>query len=296
MITAAQPCASISDTVIEDIKAVADPETVAECLGIDTKRRGKNLSILCPCHDDQHYGSCYLTRKGFKCYACGASGDVMDLVQRTKNCSFLEACEYVGDIYGIKTDVSIPTPKRKKLLDSKYLSLIGLNPDTEKVYIDKAIIDAPIDPDFQLGPGQRLKWFPSGSDSEPDYYVLQEVASSNPLRDLLETDEAEYHALICRKASEAADTYRDMIKFVQNPARFFNEHCHSPKSMLMMYCSELVCREVGMLPWIHEMERRIRQCENLRIEHSSVQKDVTTREKIPLGSVFGKLKRGGISF
>lgn len=293
---AAQPCASIPDAVIEDIKAIADPETVAECLGIDTKRRGKNISILCPCHDDRHYGSCYLTEKGFKCYACGASGDVIALAQHARNCSFIDACEYVGDIYGIKTDTTTPAPKRKKLLDGKYLRLIGLAPKNEKVYVDKAIYDAPIDPDFPLKNGQRLKWIPASSENEPDHYVLQEVATANPLRDLLETDETEYHALICRKASEAAEKYREMIKFAQNPARFFDECDHTPETLLMMYGSEIVCREVGKLPWIREMENRIRQCENLRIEHSGIHKETAPKPKIPLGSVFGKLKRSGISF
>lgn len=281
----------------EEIKAIADVDTVAEYLGLEMQRHGRRMSILCPSHLDRHHGSCFLTKNGYKCYSCGASGDVIALVQAVNNCSFPDACEYIADIYGIKPSASVDgKTKRKKLLDSKYLSLIGLGAEQERLYIDRAIIPAPINPDFPLEPGQRLKWFPADSEDQEDYYVLQELVSSNPLRDLLETDEAEYHALICRKATEAADMYRNLLKYAQNPSKAFEECRDSVQNLAMMYGAEIVCREVGILPWIREMETRIRQCENLRIEHSSIHEPKRRESEIPLRSVFGKLKRGGISF
>lgn len=278
-----------------EIKDVADIETVAGYLGLDMRRKGKRISILCPCHEDHNHGSCFISEGGFRCYSCGASGDVISLTQAVNKCSFTDACEYIANIYGIKPNVEQKYRRKKKLLNPGQLNLIGLLAESEKVYIDKAIIDDPVPPDFELEPGQRLKWVPANSESERDYYVLQEAVTFNPLRDLLETNESEYHALICRKASEAEEMYRDMLCYVQNPAKFFTEREHTEKTLLMMHCVEHVCSEVGISMWIREMEMRIRLCENLSIEHSNAQTKPAKRDTIALGSVFGKLKSSGIS-
>lgn len=281
---------------VDELKSIADPETVAECLGIDTRRRGKGVSILCPCHDDRHYGSCYLTRDGFRCYACGATGDIITLTQIVNNSSFVEACTFISDIYGIDlSSNSMKRPRRKKLLDDESLKLIGLarDPENERVYIDLAVLDAPLGADIVLQPGQRLKWEPSGSYRKPDQYILQELISSNPLRDLLENDEPAYHDLIARKAGEAAEKYRSMIQCAQNPARFIEEH---PEDYFFILGCCTVLAETGAANWIRVMENCIRQCENIRIEHSRIQKATPTSKKPSYKNVFGKLSSSGISF
>lgn len=276
------------------IKDVADAETIAECLGLDIQRKGNKISILCPSHDDQHHGSCFLTRKGFRCYACGARGDIIDLVQLANHSSFQEACEFICDIYGSACDFCTETLiPRKKLLDDFSLKLIGLERDSdyERVYITKAIIDDPIDPDLVLEPGERLKWEPSGSDKVPDRYILERLVSTNPLRDLLEHDETAYHELIARKAKEAAIKYRSMIRFAQNPVKVFDELDHDPEMLAMMYVCESVCREIGPAAWIREMEHYIRKCEDIRIEHSKGHTSTYSSKR----NVFGKLSSSGVS-
>ena len=76
---------------LNDIRATPI-EDVAKELGMTVVRH----KALCPFHDDRHPS---LRFKGnrFKCFACGASGDVIDLVMRYNNIGFKEAVEWIGE-------------------------------------------------------------------------------------------------------------------------------------------------------------------------------------------------------
>ena len=76
---------------LNDIRATPIEE-VAEKLGIRVVRH----KALCPFHDDRHPS---LRFKGnrFKCFSCGESGDVIDLVQRYLNIGFKEAVEWMEE-------------------------------------------------------------------------------------------------------------------------------------------------------------------------------------------------------
>ena len=76
---------------LNDIRATPI-EDVAKELGMTVVRH----KALCPFHEDRHPS---LRFKGnrFKCFACGESGDVIDLVMRYKNIGFKEAVEWIGE-------------------------------------------------------------------------------------------------------------------------------------------------------------------------------------------------------
>ena len=64
-------------------------ESVAQRLGLRVERH----KSLCPFHDDSHPSLSFSTRRNtFRCFACGASGGVIDLVMRYLNKDFKEAC------------------------------------------------------------------------------------------------------------------------------------------------------------------------------------------------------------
>lgn len=67
-------------------------EEVAEKLGIRVVRH----KALCSFHEDRH-PSLHFKNNRFKCFACGASGDVIDLVQRYLNIGFKEAVEWMDN-------------------------------------------------------------------------------------------------------------------------------------------------------------------------------------------------------
>ena len=70
---------------------------VAEKLGFKLKGLGdEGRRAICPYHDDKHPSLHFSKKKGiFKCFVCGAKGDLFKLVMDDRNCSFLEACDWL---------------------------------------------------------------------------------------------------------------------------------------------------------------------------------------------------------
>jgi hypothetical protein len=283
------------------IKAIADSETIAETLGMDVRRYGRRLSILCPDHPDTHHRSCFLTDGGYKCFACGSSGDLIQLVSHVRKCSFEDACAFIADIYGTAQDfmqaADVALSKRK-MLDDESLRLIGLGKphDGTCVYGYKyAVLDA-IDVEDELQPNQRLRWVPVRNRQCSGYYIIEELLSSNPLRDLMLEDEPAYNALIARKAGEAAAQYREMIEMARSPMRYYGEGA-GENFLKACYCEE-VAEQVGFVNWEKVLLQKIRKCDNIRIEHSNgtemlpAKPEAQSRRK----SVFGKIKSSGVSF
>ena len=74
---------------LDDIRATPI-EGMAKELGIEVVRH----MALCPFHGDRHPSLHFdVKRNRFKCFACGASGDVIDLVMKYNNVGFKEAVE-----------------------------------------------------------------------------------------------------------------------------------------------------------------------------------------------------------
>ena len=76
---------------LDDIRATPI-EKVADKMGIRVVRH----KALCLFHEDRH-PSLHFKNNRFKCFACGASGDVIDLVQRYLNVEFKEAVEWMDN-------------------------------------------------------------------------------------------------------------------------------------------------------------------------------------------------------
>ena len=69
-------------------------EDVAKKLGIEVGRH----KALCPFHEDRHPSLHFdVKRNRYKCFACGESGDAIDLVMRYNNVGFKEAVEWIGE-------------------------------------------------------------------------------------------------------------------------------------------------------------------------------------------------------
>jgi DNA primase len=67
--------------------------------------RGKNLEGICPFHDDTRPSLKVSDEKGFyKCFSCGAGGDVFDFVMNFKRISFPEAMREIAQDHQIFID------------------------------------------------------------------------------------------------------------------------------------------------------------------------------------------------
>jgi hypothetical protein len=284
---------------------MADPEVIAECLGLETRRKGRRTSILCPDHNDHHFFSCYLTEQGYHCFSCGGHGSVIALVRKVNNVSFREACSFICDILGDKDGFwqDSAAQHQKHVLSDEDLRLIGLKPRKTSdgqprpgagIYKSIAIFDDREDVDLQKG--QKLEKnfllisdvdcsFEEPVQANDGYYVLKECIDHDPLRSLLQTDEESYSELIRQKAEEAKERYSQMVEMAKNPARFYSDS--NPDAFLIAYYCHKVAHRVGLQKWTSEMNRLIRRCEDICINFGGTAKEPLKEEK--RRSIFGKI-------
>ena len=80
-------------------------DIVSEHLNLINK--GKDMVGLCPFHDD-HSPSMYVSpsKQIFKCFACGAGGDVIKFIQMRENLTFVQALQRLAQRAGIKFEHS----------------------------------------------------------------------------------------------------------------------------------------------------------------------------------------------
>lgn len=90
----------IPDEILQRLKQLP-VEQVAEALGINVRRH----TALCFIHEDHHPSFAFSTRYNrWQCYACGEKGDVISLVEKKLNLSFVDACQWLAREYGIEIE------------------------------------------------------------------------------------------------------------------------------------------------------------------------------------------------
>ena len=89
-------------TIVNQVQQAND---IVDLVGehISLARKGKEMVGLCPFHDD-HRASLYVNaaKQIFKCFACGAGGDVLKFVQMRENLTFPQAIQRLAERAGIK--------------------------------------------------------------------------------------------------------------------------------------------------------------------------------------------------
>lgn len=99
--------------VFEAVKENVTARQAAEMYGIKVNRKGM---ALCPFHDDKHPSM--KIDKRFYCFACGASGDVIDFVAKLYGLNNLGAAVKLAADFGIAYDNkrrAYPRPVKRKL-------------------------------------------------------------------------------------------------------------------------------------------------------------------------------------
>ncbi len=102
-------------------------DVVAEYVSL--AKKGKEMVGVCPFHED-HRPSMYVSdaKQIFKCFACGAGGDVIKFVQMRENLSFKQAIERLADRAGIQVQwsgASRPRPQQKDGVDPLALARVN---------------------------------------------------------------------------------------------------------------------------------------------------------------------------
>ena len=92
----------ISNDEINSIRAKAD---IVDVVGsyLSLTQKGKNYICVCPFHDD-HSPSMSISQEKqiYKCFACGATGNVFTFIENYENVSFIDAVAIVANKCGIQ--------------------------------------------------------------------------------------------------------------------------------------------------------------------------------------------------
>jgi len=110
----------IPQSFLNDLVARTD---IVDLIGgrVTLKRAGSNHKGLCPFHDEKTASFTVSADKGFfKCFGCGAYGNVIDFLMRYENREFLEAVEILAEMHHLEIPVdrsTAPTDATLELYD-----------------------------------------------------------------------------------------------------------------------------------------------------------------------------------
>ncbi len=93
---------SIPDQVIEQIRTASDIVSVISDYVPDLKKAGRNFKCCCPFHTEKTPSFIVSPEKGiFRCFGCGAAGDVFKFVMLIENVSWIESVKKLAEKNGI---------------------------------------------------------------------------------------------------------------------------------------------------------------------------------------------------
>jgi DNA primase len=152
---------------INDIKNKLDIVDVVQKY-VKLKRSGKYYLGLCPFHKETK-PSFYVSEEMqiFKCFGCGASGDVIKFLMQIENLTFLQVLEKIKNEYGIEIELSKKNQSKnieeKQIIEINYAALkffrkeIKNNKDVLNYLLERGLKEKTIDT-FEIGfsPGHTL--------------------------------------------------------------------------------------------------------------------------------------------
>lgn len=109
------------------ISRVQQANDIVDVVGehVSLKRKGQEMVGLCPFHEDHRPSMCvHPSKQIFKCFACGAGGDVLKFVQMRENLTFPQAVERLAERAGIQLE------SRRSTAPEHRDSASDINPNT----------------------------------------------------------------------------------------------------------------------------------------------------------------------
>lgn len=207
------------------IKDAVSIEDVCDLFGIETKKMGKKLSVLCPFHNDQHHGSAFIKDNRIYCFPCGQYYSVLDIYMFFCNITIQEAAEQITADWGLsnatETMERIPFTKEE-------LTLIGLyRSDRKQEFYPIRIL-----------PGYtRAKGFKQRKDKDGTYLLsLKGKSQILHLIDLYTEDRETFSVLVTCKAWEAFKKLKRFYLQLRNVERKFGRSRDEFLDSCMWYC------------------------------------------------------------
>ena len=91
------------------IKEVRSASNIVDVISsyLPLVKKGKNYFGVCPFHDDNNPSmSVSEDKQIYKCFSCGASGNVFNFVMDYENISFMDALKKVSNLAGININIA----------------------------------------------------------------------------------------------------------------------------------------------------------------------------------------------
>lgn len=206
---------AIPDEIIERIREQAD---IADVVGahVGLKRSGKQFKGLCPFHDEKT-PSFYVdpVRRSYKCFGCGAWGDVFSFIQKVEGVGFLAAVQSLGARVGVALpNQSSGDVRRAEQREREREIAYRINGAAADIY-RKLLLDAPVaeagrvyqaerNIDADTAEAFRVGYAPAPEEAGWDSLVRELGARDLPL------DVAEQLGLVAR--SPRSGTYYDRFR------------------------------------------------------------------------------------
>lgn len=176
----------------------------ANFLGVPMKKTGNAWSILCPLHDDNHYGSCKVKKdnSGATCFVCNKKIKPLKLLKVYGHGYYGALCilaqlngtDFQYEQAGKSNSIKKEKEQRKLALKMKYnwqeACFLGFAPHVKNIEIKHTF--------EEISNGQYYK------DVQSDESVLyvQIQTGGNPLKDLEKEDPEAFRYLMIQKAKE----------------------------------------------------------------------------------------------
>ena len=210
------------------LRAELSIKEVCECLGIACSGHGKNTFIACPEHSERRHDNCVITDKNmYYCFACGAKGDIFDLIMQSQGVDFATAAKIASEMTGCPERYLTGSKKvayKATVISDDDCKFLGIK--NRPVYHVANISDSHPD---------RSEDYTTIDEGDSNYeyaYVNLRQAIPNPLRYLMETNKDAYNALVCGKAYEKIEIYRqigqslnvDVQSYIDRAVKLVIEH------------------------------------------------------------------------
>ena len=133
---------SITKEVIADIKAKTDILDILDSYNIEVTSSGSSYKVTCPFHQDSTPSlTIWLNPGRYRCFGCGAHGDVYTFLQEYRKMTFIEAVDFLAVRLGITIEIKKPEQKEEKRLEDYPLTETGQAESLALLYGDQMRFD-----------------------------------------------------------------------------------------------------------------------------------------------------------
>ncbi|MEE9573196.1 MAG: DNA primase, partial [Candidatus Neomarinimicrobiota bacterium] len=199
--------ARISNEVIDRVRDAANiVDVITQYL--DLRKRGQNFVGICPFHNDTH-PSLYVSpvKEIYKCFACGAGGNVFTFLMEYDKISFADSVKQLGDKYGIEVRLSEAVEEKDYYTKLYEIHDYAANLFNKRLFSDKGknVIK------YLAGRGLKtdtIKKFKLGLTSSNWEDLLNKVKAQDYTKDIIEKS-----GLFTKSKKGLFDRFRDRIMF-----------------------------------------------------------------------------------